>query len=267
MKAIRGLFAAILFATAGLLPAAWATSFTTDQSDVWSVAGENGWAFQIVQRGSVIFVTMYVYDPTHIPIWYTATLVYAGDFVWTGDLYLTNGPWFGTVPFNPDAVGYRKVGTMTWTGTTTITGELRYDVDGVTVVKNATRLLLVYDDFSGHYGGGIHQTGSGCVNPAHNGIAENIGMLNITQDGLSIALAVYPTTGGSCSFSGTLSQAGQMGAVDGSYACTSGETGSFLIYEMQINPIGVTGRFVAASNTLAGCQFNGWFGGMRVTTF
>jgi hypothetical protein len=58
------------------------------------------------------------------------------------------------VPFNPNAVGYRKMGTMIWTATTDTAGELRYDVDGATVVKNATRLLLVYDDFSGPCGGG-----------------------------------------------------------------------------------------------------------------
>ena len=267
MKAIRVVFAAILFAAAGLLTPAWATSVTTDQSDVWSVPGEEGWGFQIVQRDSVIFVTMYVYDPTHIPIWYTATLNYLGNFVWTGDLYLTNGPWFGTVPFNPNAVGYRKVGSMTWTAPTITAGTVRYDVDGVFVVKNATRLLLRYDDFSGHYGGLIHTTATGCLNPALNGTAESIGILNIAQNVQSIAIGVFPTTGGSCSYGGTLTQAGQMGAVNGSYVCSDGETGSFQIFEMQVNITGVTGRFAAASNTLAGCRENGWFGGINVTTF
>ena len=267
MRALRGLFAAILFATASLLPTAWATSFSTDQSDVWSVPGEDGWGFQLVQRDTVIFATTYVYDPTNIPIWYTATLEYAGNLIWTGDLYLTNGPWFGTVPFNPNAVTYRKVGTMTWTATSVTAGELRYDVDGVLVVKNATRLLLVYDDFSGHYGGGIHQAITGCVNPGFNGTFEDIGILDITQNGQSISMAAFPTTGGSCSYSGTLTQAGQMGSVTGSYACSSGETGSFQLYEMQINPIGVTGRLIANSNTPPECQATGWFGGIRVTTF
>ncbi len=267
MKAIRVLFAAILLATAVLLPSAWGTSFTTDQSDLWYVQNESGWGMQLVQRDSVIFATIFVYDSTNIPIWYTATLSYAGDFVWTGDLYLTSGPWFGTVPFNPNTVGYRKVGTMTWTADTTTTGTLAYVVDGVTVTKNVTRQFLVYDDFSGHYGGSIHQTASGCANSAFNGALEITGILNITQNGQSIAIGALPSTGGSCSYTGVLSQAGQMGSVTGSFACSSGETGSFQIYEMQVNPIGVTGRFAAASNTYAGCQYNGWFGGIVVTTF
>src|ERR1700686_1872293 len=110
MKAIRGLFAATLFATATLLAPAGATSFSTDQSDVWGVPGEDGWGFLSAQRGSGMFVAIYVYDPANTPIWYSATLEYAGNLVWTGDLYLTRGPWFATVPFNSNAVTYRKVG-------------------------------------------------------------------------------------------------------------------------------------------------------------
>jgi hypothetical protein len=266
MRAFRGLFSAILFVTASLVLPVWATSFTTDQSDVWSVPGEDGWGFQIVQRGSVIFVTTYLYDPTNIPIWYTATLEYAGNFVWTGDLYLTSGSWFGTVPYNENALGYRKVGTMTWTATTITAGELRYDVDGVPIVKNATRLLLRYDDFSGHYTGGIHADITGCLNAGFNGTLDSSAILNITQNGLSISMATVSTTGGSCSFGGTLTQAGQMGSVIGSFACSTGETGSFQIHEMQVNPYGVTGQLIGSSDTL-GCHRSGWFGGVRGTTF
>jgi hypothetical protein len=267
MREIRGLFAAILFVGTGLLSQAWATSFSTDQSDVWSVVGEDGWGFQLVQRGSVIFVTMYVYGPTNTPIWYTATLDYAGNVAWTGGLYLTNGPYFGTVPFNPGAVTYRKVGTITWTATSVTAGQLRYDVDGSMVVKNATRLLLRFDDFSGTYSGGLHQTASGCADPALNGTAETIGALKIAQNGQSIAVGIFPTTGGSCTFAGALTQAGQMGAITGTYACSSGETGPFQIFEMQVNPVSASGRFTATINAVPGCQLNGWFGGMRVTTF
>jgi len=267
MTMIRGLLAAIVFATASFLPPAWATSFSTDQSDLWSVPTEGGWGVQLVQRDSVIFATTYVYDSTNIPIWYTATLEYAGNLRWSGDLYQTVGPWFGTVPFNPAAVTYRKVGTMTWTATSVTTGELRYDVDGVQVVKNATRLLMRYDDFSGHYGGGTHLTSTGCLSTGFNGTFEDIGTLDIAQTGQAFSMTTRPTTGGSCSYGGTLTQAGQMGGVTGSYSCSSGETGSFQVYEMQVNPTGVTGQLIASSTSPAGCQTTGWFGGIRVTTY
>ena len=122
MRTVRATFAAMLIAMACFLQQASATSFTTNQADVWAVPGESGWGILSAQVGSVIFGAIYVYDPTRTPIWYTATLTYAGNFVWTGDLYLTNGPWFGTVPFT--GVSYRKVGTMTWTAQTVTTGQL-----------------------------------------------------------------------------------------------------------------------------------------------
>ncbi len=267
MNTIRGLIVASLLTAGSLLPQAWATSFSTDQDDVWAVTGENGWGFQLAERDSVMFATMYVHDPTSVPIWYTATLEYAGNLVWMGELYLTYGPWFGTVPLNSSAVTYRKVGAMTWTATSVTTGKLRYDVDGAAVVKNATRLSLRFDDFSGHFGGGIRQTRSGCADPGFNGPIEDIGALNIIQNGQSISMTSLRTTGRNCLYDGTLTQAGQMSGVTGSFVCTSGETGAFQLYEMQVDPIGVTGRLTTNSIVPTGCQADGWFGGIRVTNF
>ena len=76
----------------------------------------------------------------------------------------------------------------------------------------------------------------------------------------------FPTTGGSCTYAGTLTQAGQMGAVAGSYVCTTGVSGAFQAFEMQVNLVGLTGRFTAATNAAAGCHLTGWFGGLRVPT-
>ena len=45
-----------------------------------------------------------------------------------------------------------------------------------------------------------------------------------------------------------------MGLVNGSYACSSGETGAFQMFEMQVNITGVTGRLTTDSNTAVGCQ-------------
>jgi len=266
MRAIRVLFAAILFATAGLVTPAGATSVTTDQSDLWWVPTESGWGIQFVQRGSIIFATMFVYDQTNTPIWYTATLSYLGNFVWTGDLLLTNGPWLGAVPFNPNAVGYRKVGTMTWNATSTTNGVLNYSVDGVTVAKNLTRQFLVYDNFHGRYAGAVHQSSAGCFQAADNGTVELIAALGVTQNGTSISMRSSTESGGICTYSGTLSQAGQMGQVAGTYSCNSGDAGTFSFFEMQVNISGITGRFTAKSGPF-GCVATGWFGGMRGTTF
>ena len=265
MRTIRCFCAAIFFAASSLLTPSWATSFTTDQSDLWWIPTESGWGIQLVQRGGVIFATMFVYDPTRIPIWYTATITpQVTPFTWSGDLYLTNGPWFGTVPFNPATVTLRKVGTLTWTGVTVTTGTLTYSVDGVVVTKSVTRQLLVYDDFSGRYAGASHSTFTGCSNPLNNGTGEALSVFAVAQTGTAVTVT---TSGGDvCTYSGTLTQAGQMGRISGTYTCASGDFGSFVIFETQVNISGITGRFNVTS-TPTGCTGTGWFGGMRATTF
>jgi hypothetical protein len=263
--------ACILLAAASLLALpATAASYSTDQSDLWWAdppGSENGWGFQLVQRNSTIFATIFVYGPTGAPTWYVATMVLAdGQFIWSGDLCTTTGPWFGTVPYNPALFTFRKVGTMTWNGYALNKGILSYTVDGVPVTKNAIRQTLVNENYNGHFGGGIHEVYTGCANSAFNGTIENIGVLNIAQNGASVAMTgVFPN--GSCTYSGTLSQYGQMGDIVGNFACTWGSSGSFRIFQFQVTDVSVVGRFNASSTVPAGCHATGWFGGLQVTTF
>src|SRR5204862_4931745 len=105
-------------------------------------------------------------------------------------------------------------------------GQLRYDVDGIFVVKTMARQFVVNDDFSGRFFGGLHQTVSGCVNPAFNGTSEPVGTLNIAQNGEAVTITNNPTSGPACTFSGTLNQLGQMGAVQGTYSCSTGDIGT-----------------------------------------
>src|SRR5271168_1538879 len=89
--------ACVLLAAASLLASpAYATSFSTDQSDLWYISAESGWGIQLVQRGTVIFATLFVYGPSGQPTWYTATMDNVSGFTWTGTLYATTGTYFGT---------------------------------------------------------------------------------------------------------------------------------------------------------------------------
>src|SRR5271163_405622 len=99
------LAAASIFASPG-----YATSFSTDQSDLWYIPAESGWGMQLVQRGSVIFATLFVYGPSGAPTWYTATMDFTSNLTWTGTLYATTGPYFATVPFDPALVELTPVG-------------------------------------------------------------------------------------------------------------------------------------------------------------
>ncbi len=144
MKVVRSFLAILLVAASANFAPASATSYSTDQSDLWWNQSESGWGIQFVHRGNLIFATMFVYDPSHVPIWYGGTLYPTGaSFTWSGSNYVTSGPWFGNVPFDPMQVGSRIVGTMTWTATSTSSGTLTYTVDGVSVTKLLTRQTLV----------------------------------------------------------------------------------------------------------------------------
>lgn len=167
-----------------LLFTGWAsaTSYSTDQSDLWYIAAESGWGIQLVQRGNTIFFTMFVYDPAGKPIWYVGTILPNGTaLTGAGDMYLTSGPWLGAQPYNSALFGGRIVGTMTWHPTSVTTGTLSYLVDGVAVTKNVVRQTLVNDNFSGHYAGGLHQDFTTCANPANIGTVEDAGILDITH--------------------------------------------------------------------------------------
>jgi hypothetical protein len=166
------------------------------------------------------------------------------------------------VPFNPNAVTFRKVGTMTWNAPSVESGTVSYSVDGVSVTKNVVRQLLVYDDYNGIYGGGVHQTSVGCFNSSSNGIAEFFAALSVVQNGTSLSLASANEQGGTCTFAGTLSQGGQFGKMVGNYSCPNGEVGTFNMFEMNVGLNALTARYTTSS-TNNGCQSTGYLGGIR----
>lgn len=263
----RILLGCVVVGILGVAQVAFATSTTTDQSDLWYLPTESGWGMQLVQRDSIIFATMFVYDLNGKPTWFVATMTYQGNLTWTGDLLATTGPWFGAIPFDPSTVVVRKVGTIDWTAQTVTSGVTSYSVDGVNVSKHIIRQALAVEDYSGHYAGASHRATSACVDFTRNVVSEDLGAFHVAQSAQTVTLTSFPQKGGSCAYAGTLSQAGQMGAFAGSYACSSGEAGSFAIEEMQVNLSGMTARMTSQSPDLPGCQNSGWIGGVRVTGF
>jgi len=245
--------------------AAWdarATAFTTDQSDLWFIPAESGWGMQLVQRDSTIFSTLFVYGPNNQPTWYVATMQYTSNLTWTGPLYATTGPWFGTVPFSPSSVNAVQVGSMTWSAPFVESGTVTYTVNGLTVTKNVVRQTLVNDDFNGTYPGAIHANYSNCFNSANNGPFESYSAISVIQSGATVTLGYANEGGGTCSFTGTFSQAGQFGKMVGNYSCSSGDAGTFNMFEMNVGFNSITGRFTMSSTNI-GCQATGYYGGIR----
>ena len=265
MKSVRLTVAALILALSSIASPASATTYSTDQSDLWWNADESGWGFQIVQRGSLIFLTMYVYGPGGAPTWYTALLTPAspGSLVWAGDLYATNGPWFGAVPYDPNLVGKRKVGTMTWSPRTDTSGTLNYVIDGAAVTKSVVRTTLVVDDYGGTYLGAFHDATTGCVNPANNVAPSNDPAVTIavTQNGQGVVISLSHV-GWSITISGTLAQDGQFGTVNGTYSSSAGEVGNANVFAINVQANSLTASYSLVS-TNNGCENVGYFSGMR----
>ena len=142
------------------------------------------------------------------------------------------------------------------------TGTLVYDVDGVQVTKTLQRYLARYDDFSGNYQGGVHRVRN-CAQPA---VTEFPATFNIVQNGLAISVQ-ETDAGGSCLYSGQLSQAGQMGYVEGSVQCSDGGAGTFVLSQLTVNIFAISGEFDEKLSNPPGCLAGGWIGGARKRSF
>ena len=263
MKTLRQA-ACVLLAAASFFAS---PAYATDQSDLWWIPTESGWGMQLVQRGETIFATIFVYGPTGAPTWYTATLnPTAISLTWTGTLYATTGPWFGTVPFDPASVTLTPVGTMTWNESYVDLATVSYTVNGVPVTKNVVRQFIAYDNYSGIYYGAMLGTAAACTNPAADGPFAAFATTTVVQNGQSINVTIVWAGSGSITFTliGTLTQQGQFGDVVGSYTTSAGESGGFELFEIGVQVNHWTARFLL-TGTNDGCIYNGSVGGMRNT--
>lgn len=252
--------AALLCTGIGLAPAAGATSFSTNFSDLWWIPAESGWGANVSQQADVMFITIYVYGPSGQATWFSGTLHYTvaapdGAQVFSGDLYQTTGPWFGTT-FDTSQVGQRKVGTATFRASVVAQATLDYTVDGTPVTKQIERQTLRNNDMSGSYFGGMADVTYNCINfLLNNRLTEDTGQVNVTQLGPLITIKA-PT----CTFAGTYAQQGQLGRADTTYVCTNGAVGTTTFFDLHVETSGIVGRYTGRDPL---CSFDGNLGGYR----
>jgi dienelactone hydrolase len=112
-----------------------------DYTDLWWNPAESGWGVSVTQHGNNLFFRIFVYDPDPRPLLFRIS---GGTFnspaSFTGNLQLTTGPYFGSVPFDSTQVVRTSAGTATLAFTDANNGVLAYTVNGVTVTKAITRL-------------------------------------------------------------------------------------------------------------------------------
>lgn len=245
----------------------------TNFSDQWWNENESGWGASVLQQGDILFVDLFVYGIDTRATWYTAAAFFQtttpqGNVVYTGDLFASTGPYFGSPGFNPNFVTRRRVGTLTLDFGSVDSGTLTYLVDGVGVIKQVTRQLWKFENFTGDYYGGLIYDLTACANPANNGHVEEFGSFNINHAANNVVTIGTQTatqsTSRACTYLGSYSQAGHMGTVRGNYACSNGTNnganGSFVAFEMEKTQSSFSARLVGQSNS---CQFSGHFAGVQ----
>jgi hypothetical protein len=135
----------------GLVPTcAWGVqpdlTKATSYQDLWwaaPAASESGWGVNVTQQGATIFATWFTYDANHNPLWLSVTAMQTGLNTYSGTLYLTNGPAFTSVHFDPAKVGRTAVGTATFTFSDGNNGTFAYNVDLGDGVNKATQAKAI----------------------------------------------------------------------------------------------------------------------------
>jgi hypothetical protein len=240
-----------------------ATSLTRDYSDLWFTSSESGWGANMIQQGEIIFLTIFVYQSNGQPIWFVGdALAFQGTTGttqrFTGTLYQTAGPFYGSATFNPNNVVATPVGTATFTATSATAGTLSYSVNGVNVNKNVVRQTWRMENIAGVYQGATIGTYSNCS--AGNGPYESVASFTITQQAQSITIAEFGT-GYTCNYTGILAQSGRMGTITGTGSCTPGGAAqTFTASEVRVDPNGINMSLIADAGP---CHFTGRIGGIR----
>ena len=273
-----------LLTVALLAPGMVRAASTTNFSDQWWIENESGWGASVLQQSDVLFIDLFVYGPDGKPTWFTAAAFLqgnapAGHLLFTGDLYSTTGPYFGGT-FNPGAVGYAKVGTLTFDADTVNTARLSYSVNGVPVVKDVTRQTWRNENLGGSYYGGfafdqacedgtyydhIELFGSMQFNHyADNTVRIDMQITAIFENDVPQTVPANTTA----IITGPYTQSGHMGQIRGTASSTLGPgTNQWTMFEIERTINGITGRLNGEAPGSTPCKvlrrYDGRFGGVR----
>ena len=229
-----------------------------DYSDLWWNPAESGWGMQIVRGGDVMFATLFVYDATMRPTFFTATLELTAG-AWRGTLRETSGPYYAAQPFDPAKVVVRNAGALVFTPLTLDSARVEYDVDGTLVSENVTRQTLRLDNYSGSYPVTVQRVTSHCPDAAANGDRVAQESLAIAQSGTVMSID-WTSAQRSCRYAGAYQQSGKLGGMQANYTCGDNEFGDMQLFELTRHDGFVAGRF-QGHGISNGCDYRGRFSG------
>jgi hypothetical protein len=237
-------------------------------TDLWWNPSESGWGANIIEQEGLIFITLFLYGSDGRPTWYVGSnepLVSSSSSsrVYSGALYATTGTWFGNFSFNPNAVGVRQVGNVTFTATTNVSGTLAYSVDGVSVTKTIQRQAFKHINLSGTFYGAMDflSVSTCALSAAQNqpffATQAITATVNAAGSGGGITIAITDPSGTSV-FAGTYTQYGSLYEVRGTLTI-NGVVYNAAITDFTADDDGIRGNLLAQ----AGCTLNVRFAAVR----
>jgi len=254
--------AALLAAAIAVSTPNYATTFSTNYTDMWSTGSEPGWGLFIDQQADVLLGTLFIYDKGNMAAWYTvqwslAAINPGGQPSYTGTLFQTTGPALGQ-PWNPALLQYRAVGQATIEFGDDAHALLNYTIDGAGAVKQVSRFTFATNSILGSYIGATQDVTHDCKDSTRNGlVTTDPGPFTITQnqDGYVLKFPTCEVT------NGVFQQFGQIAKVDAIYNCQGGVAGEIKFTSLMSEKGGITGTYTGRD---ASCSFSGNVGGMRV---
>jgi len=264
-RTFHGFFRMFLVCALGASLLQSAPAGAEDYSDIWWAGpAESGWGVNLIQSQDTIFATFFVHGPapSTTEYWYVATLARTAGNAFTGDLYQTTGTGIGA-PWNPAQATSTKVGTATFTPTSSTSGSLIYNVGAVVVSKSIVRQTLTGIALGGQYYGTAVVVHSGCRTSSNNGtVLTDFDALVAQNTSGQFQLDFTYAGSESCTFAGFYAQQGLLFSVPATYVCKNGSTTTLnttaTIYEMKATSNGLEGRWTVVDSG-DGCQENGKF--------
>ncbi len=254
-----------------------AQTFTVDTSQaspltgLWWNASESGWGATLTQQSSLLFVTLFVYDPAGNATWYTVSCTIAGTGC-SGDLLRVRGGASPTAPWTSGTIVPSRAGTMTLSFTSNDAGSMAYTLDGVAANKQITRQIFgppapPVPSLADTWYGSIIEARTNCSQPQNNGNRATYGQYAIgmgagTSGGLSIILS--GVTGLQCTYNGIFTTNGARLSASGTLSCNDGKRGSWQSSSITVQPRSMSIELNALLDTTETCSVFTVMGGSRL---
>lgn len=207
-----------------------ASVHASNVADHWWSPLESGWGVSVTHQDDTAFLVFFVYGKNGEPIWLHGTgtrggLNMEGHPFFNGPLYRTSGPWHGG-PFDSSQVQAVQVGTVTFEASGTDRATVEYTVDGVKTTKVVQRLTFRTRDWSGLYRGVVRANYRACAPEFVPAYIYDDGLLDVEHQGSSFKMWIDGKKA-ACMYTGTYTQHGRLGEVEGTYLCGDGPSGTF----------------------------------------